>query len=697
MMTVLEYALDVNKKPEEILKLCKELDIKVNNEEDLLTDEDIITLDNNLNELEEQDDIIDDDEIEKDLRIEITQNKAEQKMKKMPSSNKNDKTKYLKEKKNAYKNKEKLSKNDTIETNIILYKEGMTVKELAEQLNVNPTEIIKKLFDLGVMTNLNQSIDFQTCEIITIDYNKVLKKEETRDIVNFEEYEIIDKEEDKINRPPVVTIMGHVDHGKTSLLDALRKTNVVSSEAGGITQAIGAYQVKIKDRLITFIDTPGHEAFTQMRARGAEITDIVVIVVSAEDGIKPQTIEAIDHAKAAKVPIIIAINKMDLPNANPDRVLEELVNYGLTPEEWGGDTLITKISAKTKMGLDELLENILLIADMKELKANPNRYATGSVIESKLDKNIGCIVSLLIQNGTLRIGDPIVVGNIYGKVRTLKNDKGENIVSATPSTPVEVTGLNDLPVAGDRFMAFETEKEARHIANTRLLRSKEENTNRSGMTLDDLFNKVQNGINNISVVLKTDVKGSEEAIKQSLAKINVDGVKVDVIRSGVGTITDSDIVLAEASNAIIIGFNVRPNSKTIENAKAKGVDIRLHNVIYKIIEELESAIKGMLDPEYEEKTIGTAEIRQLFKFSKIGLIAGCMVTEGIIKNDSKVRLVRDGIVVYEGKIASLQREKNKVNEVKKGIECGITLENFGDIKEKDIIEAYQEVEIKRWV
>ncbi len=696
MMTVEEYALDVNKKPEEVLKLCKELNIKVNNSNDTLTEDDITILDNNLSEIDEiTEEIVDDDELEKDLRIEIKQNKAEQKMKRMPSSNKNDNSKYLKDKKNAYKNKEKLSKNDNDESNIILYKEGMTVKDLAEKLHVNPTEIIKKLFDLGVMTNLNQSIDFGTCEIIVVDYNKILKKEETRDIVNFEEYEIIDKEEDLMPRPPVVTIMGHVDHGKTSLLDAIRKTNVVSSEAGGITQAIGAYQVKIHDRLITFIDTPGHEAFTEMRARGASVTDIVVIVVSAEDGIKPQTIEAIDHAKAAKVPIIIAINKMDLPNANPDRVLEELVNYGLTPEAWGGDTLVNKISAKTKMGLEELLENILLIADMNELKANPNRYATGSVIESKLDKNIGSITSLLIQNGTLRIGDPIVVGNIYGKVRTLKNDKGENIVSASPSTPVEITGLNDLPVAGDRFMAFETEKEARHIANTRLLRSKEENTNRSGMTLDDLFNKVQNGINNIEVVLKTDVKGSEEAIKQSLSKINVDGVKVDVIRSGVGTITDSDIVLAEASNAIIIGFNVRPNSKTIETAKQHGVDIRLHNVIYKIIEELEDAIKGMLDPEYEEKVIGTAEIRQLFKFSKIGLIAGCMVTDGIIKNDSKVRLIRDGIVVYEGKIASLQREKNKVNEVKKGIECGITLENFGDIKEKDIIEAYQEVEIKR--
>lgn len=698
MMTVYEYALDVNKKPEEILKLCKELSIKANSENDRLTEDDIIELDNNLSydeETEEVEDIVDDDELEKDLRIEIHQSKAEQKMKKMPTSNKNDNTKYLKEKKNAYKNKEKLAKNSGDESNIILYKDGMTVKDLAEKLDVNPTVLVKKLFDLGVMTNLNQSIDFATCEIIVLDYDKVLKREETRDIINFEEYEIIDNEEDLVARPPVVTIMGHVDHGKTSLLDAIRQTNVVSSEAGGITQAIGAYQVKIHDRLITFIDTPGHEAFTEMRARGASVTDIVIIVVSSVDGIKPQTVEAIDHAKAAGVPIIVAINKMDLPEANPTRVLEELTNYGLTPEEWGGDTLVNKISAKTKEGIEELLENILLIADMNELKANPNRYATGSVIESKLDKNIGSITSILIQNGTLRIGDPVVVGNIYGKVRTLKNDKGENIVSASPSTPVSITGLNDVPVAGDRFMAFETEKEARHVANTRLLRSKEENTNRSGMTLDDLFNKVKSGVNNIAVVLKTDVKGSEEAIKQSLSKINVDGVKVDVIRSGVGTITDSDISLAEASNAIIIGFNVRPSSKIVENAKNRGVDIRLHNIIYKIIEELEDAIKGMLDPEYQEEVTGTAEIRALFKFSKIGLIAGCMVTEGVIKNDSKARLVRDGIVIYDGKIASLQREKNKVNEVKKGIECGITLENYSDIKEKDIIETYKEVEIKR--
>jgi translation initiation factor IF-2 len=609
---------------------------------------------------------------------------------------KDDNSKYLKAKKNIYKHKEKLASNENDDDDsVILYKNNMTVKDLADELKISASELVKKLFDLGVLTTLNQSLDFSTAEVIVLDYGKELKKEETRDIANFEEYEIIDKEEDLVSRPPVVTIMGHVDHGKTSLLDAIRNAHVVDKEAGGITQHIGAYQVKVNDRLITFIDTPGHEAFTQMRARGASVTDIVIIIVSAEDGVKPQTKEAIDHAKAAKVPIIVAINKMDLPNANPDRVLQELSECGLTPEEWGGDTLVNRISAKTKMGLNELLENILLIADMNELKANPNRYATGSVIESKLDKNIGSVTTILIQNGTLRLGDPVVVGNVYGKIRTLKNDKGQDIIEALPSTPVEITGLNEPPVAGDRFMAFETEKEAKKIADERKLRSKEANTNRSGMTLEDLFSKVKEGAKSINVVLKTDVKGSEEAIKQSLSKINVEGVTVDVIRSGIGTITESDIVLANASNAIIIGFNVRPSNKIMEIAKEYNADIRLHNVIYKIIEELEDAMLGMLDPEYEEKVTGTAEVRQLFKFSKVGTIAGSFVQDGIIKQNSKARVVRDGIVVYDGNIASLQRGKDRVNEVKKGIECGITIENFSDIKENDIIEAYVVEEIKR--
>lgn len=709
MMSLKEYAVDVDKSIEEIISLCKKLNISSQTEDDMLTEEDIILLDNEISsssidnskeeveEVEEnfEEEIVDDDELEKDLRIETVQDKSTLKMKKQPISKKKDSKDYLKAKKDLYKHKEKLKTNKDKDEKIILYKEGMTVKDLADSLGENPTVLVKKLFDLGALTNLNQAIDFSTAELLTELYDKELKKEETRDIYNFEEYEIIDKDEDLVVRPPVVTIMGHVDHGKTSLLDAIRETSVVSGEAGGITQHIGAYQVKINDRLITFIDTPGHEAFTEMRARGASVTDIVIIIVSAEDGVKPQTIEAIDHAKAAKVPIIVAINKMDLPNANPDKVLTELSEAGLTPEEWGGDTLINKISAKTKMGIDELLENILLIADMEDLKANPNRYATGSVIEARLDKNIGSVVTILIQNGTLRLGDPIVVGTNYGKVRTLKNENGENIAIAGPSTPVEITGLNDLPIAGDRFMAFETEKEARKVSEERKLRAKEANTNRSGMTLEDLFSKVKEGAKSISVVLKTDVKGSEEAIKQSLAKINSHDVKVDVIRSGVGTITESDIVLANASNAIVIGFNVRPSNKTASLAKEYGVDIRLHNVIYKIVEELEDAIVGMLDPEYEEKVLGEAEVRQLFKFSKVGTIAGCYITDGIIKNGDKVRLVRDGIVVYDGSIASLQRGKDKANEVKKGIECGITIENFSDIKEGDKLEAYALEEVKR--
>ena len=708
MMSVIEYAEDVEKTVEEILNLCKKLNINANSEDDMLSEDDIIMLDNELpNEDAEEvveevveensydEEIVDDDELEKDLRIESVQDKSEQKMKRKPVSNKKDTKDYLKAKKKLYKHKEKLQTNEDVDDNVVLYKEGMTVKELADALGEAPATLIKKLFDLGALTNLNQSIDFSTAELLVVDYNKELVKEETRDISNFEEYEIIDSEKDLVSRPPVVTIMGHVDHGKTSLLDAIRETSVASGEAGGITQHIGAYQVKANDRLITFIDTPGHAAFTEMRARGASVTDIVIIIVSAEDGVKPQTLEAIDHAKAAKVPIIVAINKMDLPNANPERVLTELSEAGLTPEEWGGDTLVNKISAKTKMGIPELLDNILLVADMEDLKANPNRYASGSVIEARLDKNIGSVATILIQNGTLRLGDPVVVGTNYGKVRTLKNDKGENIATAAPSTPVEITGLNDLPVAGDRFMAFETEKEARKVSEERKIRFAESNTNRSGMTLEDLFSKVKDGAKTISVVLKTDVKGSEEAIKQSLSKIESHDVRVDVIRSGVGTITESDVILANASDAIIIGFNVRPNSKTVDLAKEYGVDIRLHNVIYKIIEELEDAIVGMLDPEYVEKILGEAEVRQLFKFSKVGTIAGCFVTDGVIKNNDKARVIRDGIVIYDGQIGSIQRGKDKASEVKKGIECGITIENFNDIKEGDIIEAYIMEEVKR--
>ena len=696
-MSVYEYAEDVEKTVEEILNLCKSLNIEANTGDDMLEEDDIIMLDNEIaNEPSSEDEeVVDDDQMEKDLRVNTEENKAVTKMKKRPVQKKQDNKEYLKAKKNLYKHKEKLQTNKDASSKIVVFREGMNIKDLSDEVGENPAVLIKKMFDLGALTNINQTIDFATAEILVEDYGLTLKKEEKGDIANFEEYEIIDNEKDLKERPPVVTIMGHVDHGKTSLLDAIRKTSVVSGEAGGITQAIGAYQVEEGGKLITFIDTPGHEAFTEMRARGAEVTDIVIIIVSADDGVKPQTIEAIDHAKAAKVPIIVAVNKIDLPNANPDKVLTEISEAGLTPEEWGGDTLVNKISAKTKEGIPELLENILLVAEMENLKANPNRYATGSVIEARLDKNIGSCATLLIQNGTLRLGDPVVVGLNYGKVRTMKNDKGENIATAGPSTPVEITGLSDLPTAGDRFMAFETEKEARRVSDERKLRAKEEDTNRAGMTLEDLFKNVKDGKKTISVVLKTDVKGSEEAIKQSLSKINSHGVTVDVIRSGVGTITESDVVLANASKAIIIGFNVRPSSKTMDFAKEYGVDIRLHNVIYKIIEELEDAIVGMLDPEYEEKILGEAEVRQLFKFSKVGTIAGSYVTDGLIKIGNKARVIRDGVVIYDGVIGSIQRGKDKANEVKKGIECGITIENFNDIKESDVIEVYDMVEVKR--
>ena len=706
MMSVLEYAMDVSKSTEEIFKLCDKLEIQVENEDSMLSEDDIILLDNEIQDSEDyivseeeeeerkEDELIETvDRIVEEAAIDIDKTiTKKQKVKKKTVSKKNDE--FLKQKKEIYKHREKLQSN-TENTSVVVYKDGMTVRDLSEIMKINPAELIKKLISLGVMANLNFALDFDVCEILVADYNKVLKREEQTDINDFENFEMLDDEKDLLPRPPVVTIMGHVDHGKTSLLDAIRKTNVVESEAGGITQAIGAYQVKCDDELITFIDTPGHEAFTEMRARGASVTDIVIVIVAADDGVMPQTKEAIDHAKAAGVPIIVAVNKMDKPDANPDKVLTELSEYGLTPEQWGGDVIVNKISAKTHEGIKELLESVLLVASMQELKANPNRYASGAVLEARMDKHKGCIASILIQNGTLRLGDPIVAGTCYGKIRTLKNDKGMDVAYALPSTPVEITGLNDLPTAGDKFMAFQSEKEARSISEERKERAREKDTNRSGLTLEDLFSKIKEGIKEINVVLKADVKGSEEAVKNSLNKIDVEGVKINIIRSGVGGITESDVVLANASNAIIIGFNVRPSNKTTELAKEYGVDIRLHDIIYKVVEEMEDAMKGMLDPEYEEKITGHAEIRKLFKFSKVGNIAGCHVTDGEINNNSKARVIRDGVVIYTGSIKSVQREKDQVNTVKKDMDCGLTLENFQDLKENDVIETFELVEIKR--
>lgn len=700
-MTVKEYALDVNKTVEEILKKCLDLDIKVNNEEDLLDEEDIIMLDNaSYDEEEALEDLAEDlaeDFVKKEkINIENGTNKKKQKKKNIQNLLKQ-KDALAGKKKEMYKNKEKLMSNEnTFDEHVVLYKDNMTIKELSERLNVSASEVIKKLFMLGIMANINNSISFENAEIIVSDYNKELKREEQTDISNFEEYEVVDSKEDLKERPAVVTIMGHVDHGKTTLLDTIRKTNVVAGEAGGITQAISAYQIKYNGKPITFIDTPGHAAFTEMRARGASITDIVIIIVAADDGVMPQTKEAIDHAKAAGVPIMVAINKIDKPGANPERVMTELTEYGLTPDTWGGDTIYNQISAMNGTGIEELLENILLVAEMNEYKANPNRYAMGTVIESRLDKHVGPIVTLLIQNGTLRLGDPIVVGTSYGKVRTLKNDKGEEIMEATPSTPVEITGLNDTPQAGDKFMAFESEKQARSIGEQRKTAQKlRDNKSSEAVTLDDLFAKINEGLREINVIIKADVNGSSEAVKNSLEKIEVEDVRVKVIRSSVGAITESDIVLAKASNAIIIGFNVRPTNSIRDYAKENGVEIRLYDIIYKAVEEIEAAMKGMLEPIYEEKVTGTAEVRQLFKFSKVGIIAGSYVTDGVIKRDSKARIIRDGIVIYDGNINSIQREKDSVKEVKKGLECGITIENYSDIKVGDIIEGYEMVEKER--
>ena len=470
----------------------------------------------------------------------------------------------------------------------------------------------------------------------------------------------------------------------------------MEGEAGGITQHIGAYQIVYNNRPITFIDTPGHAAFTEMRARGASVTDIVIIIVAADDGVMPQTKEAIDHAKAASVPIVVAVNKIDKPNANPERVMTEMSQNGITPDTWGGDTLFVNISAKTGEGIPELLDNLLLIADMQELKANPNRYASGTVIESRMDKSLGVVSTVLIQNGTLRLGDAVVVGNYEGKVRTLKNDRGENLVEATPSMPVSITGISESPAAGDKFMAFENEKKAKAISEQRIAAARKKSLNtQTSVSLDDLFGRIEAGAKEINVILKADVKGSEEAVKNSLLKLDVEGIKINVIRSSIGTVTESDIVLAAASNALIIGFNIRPNNKTMEYAKEKGVDIRLYNIIYKVVEEMEAAMKGKLDPEYEEKVLGSAEVRKLFKFSKVGTIAGSYITDGIVKRDAKARIIRDGVVIYDGNINSIAREKDQVKEVKQGLECGITIENFNDIKEGDIIEAYEIVEVKR--
>lgn len=572
----------------------------------------------------------------------------------------------------------------------------MTVGQLAQSLHVEAAEVIKKLFMLGIAANINQEIEPDLITLIAEEYNVRVEEKIEIDETEFEKLEEEDDPADLVERPPVVTVMGHVDHGKTTLLDSIRHTKVTAQEAGGITQHIGAYQVEYNQKKITFLDTPGHEAFTTMRARGAQVTDIAIIVVAADDGVMPQTKEAINHAKAAQVPIIVAINKMDKPEANPDRVKQELAELNIVPEEWGGDTIFVPISALKGEGLDELMEMILLVAEMEELKANPNRLAYGTVIEAKLDKGKGPVATVLVQKGTLRVGDPIVVGTTYGRIRAMTNDQGRRIKEAPPSTPVEITGLQDVPQAGDQFKVFDDEKKARAISEARAEKQKQqEQQSASRLNLDELFKQIQEGdVKEINVILKADVQGSAEALKAALEKMDVGGVRVKIIHSGVGAITESDIALAQASNAIVIGFNVRPQPQAKQLAEEEKVDIRLHRIIYDVIEEMEKALKGMLDPEYKEKVIGTVEVRQIFKVSKVGTIAGSYVLEGKVTRDSFVRLIRDGVVIHEGKINALKRFKDDVREVAQGYECGITIENFNDIKEGDLIEAYVMEEVE---
>ena len=583
------------------------------------------------------------------------------------------------------------------EKGVLTYKEGMTVADVAEGMGKTNAQIVMKLMQLGIMANQNQTIDRETIELVAIDFGFELKDEVVTDVTRFDEFTIEDKEEDLVSRPPVVTIMGHVDHGKTTLLDTIRSSRVVKNEAGGITQHIGAYQVNNNGFVITFIDTPGHAAFTQMRARGAQITDIVILVVAADDGVMPQTEEAIAHAQAAGCPIIVAVNKMDKPTANPDRVMEELSHYNLLAEAWGGDTIFVPISALKGTGVPQLLEMVQLVAEMKELKANPNRQAIGTVIEAQLDKGKGPVATFLVQNGSLKVGDIVVCGNTYGKIRTMEDDRHIRYNVAGPSTAVAVTGLTDVPFAGDKFMVFSDERLARETAEARALKVKNADAlAKKASSLEDLFNQVnQDKSKELSLIIKGDVQGSVEALKASLEKINIEDLKVNIIRATVGTITDTDVVLAEASNAIIIGFNVRPMASVRNEAQTKGVEIRLYSIIYKVIEDIESALKGMLAPEFEEVVTGQAEVRSLFKLSKVGTIAGCYVTDGVIERNSLVRILRDGIVVYEGKMASLKRFKDDVKEVKYGFECGITIEGFNDIKEGDVFEASVMKEIPR--
>ena len=577
---------------------------------------------------------------------------------------------------------------------VLYYEDGMTVAKIADGLGKQVGEIVKKLVMLGYFASASDVLERDVVEIIADDCGFELKNQINTDITKFEEIEIVDNEEDLVERPAIVTIMGHVDHGKTTLLDTIRNSKITAGEAGGITQHIGAYQVKKNGKLITFIDTPGHAAFTEMRARGANITDIVILVVAADDGVMPQTIEAIEHAKAAKVPIIVAVNKMDKPSANPERIKQELANYDLLCEEWGGKTIFVPISALKGTGVDELLEMILLVSEMNEYKANPNRLATGSVIEARLDKGKGTVATLLVKNGTLKVGDPIVVGNTWGKIRAMQDETKANLKAAGPSKAVEVTGLVDVPNAGDSFMVFADEKTAKLVSAERVLRKSQNDNAKSKVSLATLFSNLSDDSKELNLIIKGDVQGSIEALNSSLEKVTVDGVKINIVRSSVGAITETDISLAEVSNAIVIAFNIRPQAKISDLAKEKGIEIRFYNIIYKLLEDIEAAMKGLLDPVYEEKVIGEVVVRETYKVSKVGTIAGCYVTNGCVERNAKIRVNRDGVTVYDGKIASLKRFKDDVKEVKNGFECGIMIENYNDVKVDDVFEIYIMEQVK---
>ncbi|MDE9798433.1 translation initiation factor IF-2 [Staphylococcus delphini] len=702
---IYEYAKDLNIKSKDVIDELKKTGIEVSNHMQTLEDDQVKVLDKvfKKNQAPKQ---------QKEQKNTQSNHKNQKQGSNQKQSNnnqqqkgKNNGPKQNKKNNKGNKNKKQNKKNAPQQPSEpkelpskITYTEGITVGELSDKLGVDSSEIIKKLFLLGIMANINQSLDIEALELVASDYGVELEEEVVIDDNDLSIYfDDVEEDEDAIVRPAVVTIMGHVDHGKTTLLDSIRNTRVTEGEAGGITQHIGAYQITNNGKKITFLDTPGHAAFTTMRARGAQVTDITILVVAADDGVMPQTIEAINHAKEADVPIIVAVNKIDKPTANPDRVMQELAEYNLIPEDWGGDTIFVPLSALSGEGIDDLLEMLILVSEVQELKANPDKAAVGTVIEAELDKSRGPAASLLVQNGTLNVGDALVVGNTHGKVRAMVNDLGKRIKTAGPSTPVEITGLSDVPQAGDRFVVFKDEKKARRIGEAReqqnIIQQRQESKN---VTLDNLFEQMKQGeMKDLNVIIKGDVQGSVEALAASLMKIDVEGVNVRIIHTATGAINESDVTLAHASNGIIIGFNVRPDAGAKRAADAENVDMRLHRVIYNVIEEIESAMKGMLDPEFEEKVIGQAEVRQTFKVSKVGTIAGSYVTEGKITRDAGVRVIRDGVVLFEGELDTLKRFKDDAKEVAQGYECGITVAKFNDIKEGDIIEAFVMVEVER--